>query len=387
MNLSKNEISDFLCQNIMNTANTFFAIFDINGKIINMNLGFAELLKRFNLENEPSKIFQAPTFDFFLSGIQNKENNIKINVTIGNEKDTYLSLISNVMYFPDSFYFYGEYNAFEAYELNKEFILLNNEIHDLNRLIHKKESILQKTLKDLSKSNAELERIDKEKNKYISVILHDLRSPISGVLCVLELLKKSVYNSMSQEEKELFDLTITTCHDIIKMTGKLFDINTIRNGIVKLNKEPADYNILISDIVKFNQIITNQNEISLKYEIEQSLPKLNIDKDKIKEVLNNLISNAIKYSNKGSEIKVKVTLINDGVLTSVYDNGPGIQKNEIEQLFKEFSTTSNKAVTQEKSTGLGLAICKRIIESHNGSINVESEFGKGSNFYFILPIQ
>jgi signal transduction histidine kinase len=113
---------------------------------------------------------------------------------------------------------------------------------------------------------------------------------------------------------------------------------------------------------------------------------LSFDDGKIDQVLNNLIGNAIKYSNPNTTITVKVFIENDHIVTQIIDNGQGIPETEINDIFRPFKRSSVRPTSGESSHGLGLAIVKKIIEGHNGEVGVSSEVGKGSNFYFTLPI-
>jgi signal transduction histidine kinase len=118
----------------------------------------------------------------------------------------------------------------------------------------------------------------------------------------------------------------------------------------------------------------------------EDIPSLSIDQNKIEQVLNNIISNAIKYSNKDKNILISVTKKAEDIIFSVQDQGQGIPPEELSKLFQPFQVTSTKSTDGEKSTGLGLSIIKKIIEFHKGQVWVESEFGVGTTLYFSLPI-
>jgi signal transduction histidine kinase len=147
-----------------------------------------------------------------------------------------------------------------------------------------------------------------------------------------------------------------------------------------------------TDISKFittncilNQVLAIKKNIKIKTEIQPSLPLIMLDENKMVQVLNNLITNAVKFSLPNTEILVKANKSEDKLVISVSDQGQGIPQNEIKNLFKPFERTSVRSTAGEKSTGLGLTITRRIIEGHKGTINVESTVGQGTTFSITIP--
>jgi len=135
-----------------------------------------------------------------------------------------------------------------------------------------------------------------------------------------------------------------------------------------------------------NNFFANEKDISINLGLRDEIPLIDFDRNKIEQVLNNLISNAIKYSYPNTEINIEVEREGDFLLTKVIDQGQGIPEDEQPNIFKAFQKASTKPTAGEKSTGLGLAIAKKIVEGHKGEIWVKSEVGKGSTFYFKLPM-
>ncbi len=150
---------------------------------------------------------------------------------------------------------------------------------------------------------------------------------------------------------------------------------------------PLDYIKFINKYIHLNQILANAKEIKIILETNEKEIILSFDEQYLGEVINNLISNAIKFSHPNSEIIIKITIPGkDKIKTEVIDKGLGIPKEEQYMLFKYFQKTSTKPTAGESSSGLGLAIAKKIINEHNGTIGVISEFEQGSNFFFELPL-
>ena len=134
-----------------------------------------------------------------------------------------------------------------------------------------------------------------------------------------------------------------------------------------------------------NRMLAEKKSIRLDFAAECGLPLFRFDRGKVEQVLNNLISNALNYSPPGTAVTVRAFRLDDSVVVSVCDHGPGIPAEELDKLFKPFSRTSVRSTAGEKSTGLGLAISRKIVDGHGGRIWAESEVGRGSTFSFSLP--
>lgn len=240
--------------------------------------------------------------------------------------------------------------------------------------------------KKLEEANKKLEHLNEEKNKLIGVAAHDLRNPIGNIFSFSELLltilpKKDISSSVEIAEyiKKLSSSTLV-------MLEKLLDISKIESGIIELNLKQQDYIAFVTKYVTLNQMLAKQKNISIRIESDAKELIFPFDEHYLSEVLNNLITNAIKYSHPQSEIVVRISdSNNETVKTEVIDKGEGIKKEEQAGLFRYFQRTSTRPTAGEKSTGLGLAIAKKIVLEHNGTIGLESKRKKGSIFYFELP--
>ncbi|MDD2281683.1 MAG: HAMP domain-containing sensor histidine kinase, partial [Bacteroidales bacterium] len=173
---------------------------------------------------------------------------------------------------------------------------------------------------------------------------------------------------------------------MLSLLNDLLDISKIEAGKLDLKKDEIDYNAFVAQNIRMNELLAKSKGIKIVSDLEVRGLIVSVDEEKINQVLNNLIGNAIKYSYPGSTITVKVFKEINQLVTQVIDNGQGIPEKEIEGLFYPFKQTSVRPTSGETSHGLGLAIVKKIIEGHNGHVGVSSEFGKGSVFSFILPI-
>lgn len=239
----------------------------------------------------------------------------------------------------------------------------------------------------LQQINGNLKSLNDEKNKFIGITAHDLRSPISGIYSFSDLLIEKYNKELSPEVLEIIDIIKKTSSNSLLVLENLLDISKIESGKINLKLKNQDYIPFIKHHISINQLLAKKKDIVINFSTSNEIVFVDFDEQYLSEVVNNLLSNAIKYSNRNTEITVNISLPNSKqLLTEVIDNGIGIPEKEQKDLFKYFQTTSSLPTEGEKSTGLGLAIAKQIITLHKGLIGVKSVQNQGSNFYFQIPI-
>ncbi|MEK8019437.1 MAG: DUF3369 domain-containing protein [Candidatus Parabeggiatoa sp.] len=236
---------------------------------------------------------------------------------------------------------------------------------------------------NLEKANRQNER----KNQFLGMAAHDLRNPIGVIQGYGQLLKYDISDRLDAEQLEYLDGVQTASHFMLRLVNDLLDVAKIESGEWELECLQTDIVSVVTEGISFNRQLANSKQIELVFDYDKNLPQIRVDTSKIQQVMNNLISNAIKYSHVHTTAKVRVTSDENNIIISVKDEGQGIPKNERDKLFKAFSKTSVKSTAGEKSTGLGLLICLQIVEAHGGKIWVDSEVGVGSTFYVSLPIR
>lgn len=274
--------------------------------------------------------------------------------------------------------------AFEKYELITNNRILMSKLKDANVTLEKK---VEERTQELSAANDDLTKLNIEKNKYIGIVAHDLRNPIGTAQQYSQLLISRL--SKYPEEKQLNFLRIIDdrCSFSLNMIENFLDTSKIESGILDLKLSDIDYCEFVQKNIDQNALFAQEKSQEILFSCGCPHTLLNIDKEKIEQVLNNLISNAIKYSHKNKKIWVNIKFKDDMIHTQVKDEGQGIPEEELESVFTAYETTSVKSTNNEKSTGLGLAIVKKIIEAHNGLISVKSTSGIGSEFTFSLPLK
>ncbi|MDR3611264.1 MAG: PAS domain S-box protein, partial [Ignavibacteriaceae bacterium] len=247
-------------------------------------------------------------------------------------------------------------------------------------------SLRKKAEEELNKSTENLIKLNETKDKFISIISHDLRTPFSSILGFTDLLIAD--EELTEEEKKQYIRFIQeSSKSMLALVNSLLDWTRLQTGRIKFEPEKITAGLIIKDSINSLSGNAFQKNIQIKSEIESNVT-VYVDQSLIMQVFNNLISNAIKFTRPGGEIVISGYPSNKARFYefSVSDNGVGIKKEIINELFRVDTKYSSEGTSGEKGTGLGLSLVKEIIEKHGGNIWVESEYGKGTSFKFLLPI-
>ena len=226
-----------------------------------------------------------------------------------------------------------------------------------------------------------LEKSNKDKDRILRVVAHDLRNPISGIAAIAQTLSTNEHEINQQQQ--LIQLIESTSSNSLLLINELLQSNTT-NEI--LNLQNANLNTILKQCVELLQFKAKEKKQTIEISLPNELITANIDVEKTERVFSNLINNAIKFSSLNSVIKVELEKEQNLAVISVEDNGIGIPAEYVEHIFDAFTTLKRKGTEGEKSFGLGLSVCKQIIETHKGKIWAESKEGKGSTFYIQLPL-
>lgn len=245
---------------------------------------------------------------------------------------------------------------------------------------------LKEKYKNVIELNLELQKMNEEKNKFIGIAAHDLRNPIGAIFSFSDLLLTDPnIAKMDFKAIQMLSYIKELSSNSLNLLKNLLDVSTIESGTIELSYKFQDYIDFITKLMYFNLLIAKEKEISIKLETIEKELYFNFDEHYLGEVINNLLTNAIKFSHRNSHIRICISVTDKNkIKTEIIDEGQGIPVSEQAKLFNYFQKTSTQPTDGEQSNGLGLAIVKKIIIEHKGSINVISEVGKGSNFYFEL---
>ena len=273
--------------------------------------------------------------------------------------------------------------AFERYWLVVNNRKLFRELEEANALL---ENRVRERTAELADANRTLAELNAQKDRFLGMASHDLRNPLEVIRGFSELLLDEISSSLNEEHGEWLSSIHTTSCFMLKLVNNLLDVATIESGKFNLELETVDLPSLVEQQVKTNGFIASGHEVQICFTPGTGVPEVSVDREKIRQVLNNLLSNAIKFSHSGSSIDVRLEKREEQIVLSVRDQGVGISAEDMSKLFRPFSKTSKPALTGERNTGLGLVICKSIVEAHGGTIQLESEVGKGSVFSVRLPL-
>jgi signal transduction histidine kinase len=341
-----------------------------DGKIIHYN-SFAEgFIGKENLTNIYDVIIDF-TGGFSLEDMALKKERVKLSVnTVNNDPQTLdFSFIAN----GESVYIFGETDINESGDLQKEMLRLNDDYADLTRELYKK--------------NSELEKLNDLKNQFLGMAAHDLRNPIGNIVSIASLLQEELYTKLNQQEKKFLNVISDLGEFGLNLLNDLLEIAKIESEKRNLEVESSDPNKLIREALKFNEYYAKSQNVKLVFNSPGKVQAVMANAQAFHQILNNLISNAIKYSPENTRVEVGFIPGDKNHSFYVKDEGPGIPEDEQDKLFKPFSKTSLKPRGIEKSTGLGLWIVNMLVRSHAGNIWLESGKGKGTTIFFSIPVQ
>ncbi|MDX1920228.1 MAG: HAMP domain-containing sensor histidine kinase [Candidatus Caenarcaniphilales bacterium] len=265
----------------------------------------------------------------------------------------------------------------------------NKELEGIVHFLSAKEEALQhesSTWKASKVASDQLKRQAEEmaqiKNKLMSMVSHELRTPLSSLLGFTELLLNGDFEP--EQIKEFLSTIYTESVRMKDLLDEFLDMQRLESGRVELKTEPLDFNEVLKYIV--NTFKGYASGVNILVQAPPNIPPMNGDKSKIEQIMKNFVSNAIKYSPNGGDVKIYATYNADEITVCVEDQGLGIPEDSLPRLFQEFYRVERETHINIKGTGLGLSITKQLIEAHGGRIWVESKLGVGSRFYFSIPI-
>ncbi|MGZ4839511.1 MAG: ATP-binding protein [Terriglobales bacterium] len=248
---------------------------------------------------------------------------------------------------------------------------------------------LQRNNQQLAAANAKLRELDKLKSQFLSVATHELRTPLSIILGYNSMLRESLDDRLSDDEKETLRESVGACKRLIRLVNSMLDITQIESGKMRMNYAASDLRRLVSGVIALFQQEARSKDIRLAMEVPSRLPRIVLDAERIEQVLVNLIGNALKFTPAGGSVVVAVRHVAEthSVQVSVRDTGIGIAAEARQEIFDEFAQIHRGVKNRHREgSGLGLAIARRIVEAHQGALEVDSSPGQGSTFFFTLPL-
>lgn len=240
----------------------------------------------------------------------------------------------------------------------------------------------------LQQANEQLELLNQHKDFLLGMVAHDLRNPLSVILGYSHFVQKRLAEVADQKVLRFLSHIQTSAQSMLELVEELLDVTALESGKLTLKLVPANLAEVAANVVEANHELFENKKIRLHQINDSGIEPLRVQVDlaKLEQVLINLLTNAVKYSEPETSVTVRLQRLGGEALLSVEDQGQGIEAEELPTLFKPFGRTSNRPTAGEKSTGLGLAIAHKIIQGHSGRLEVESEPGRGSTFHILLPL-
>lgn len=261
----------------------------------------------------------------------------------------------------------------------------NSQLHEVNRELNLVKGELIVKNEELVRLNEELVLLNTQKNHFLGMAAHDLRNPLGVIQGFSAILLETLAGKIDDESLSMLANINSSTNFMLNLISEYLDVAVIESGKIRLDLIKQDFAAFVKENIRLNEKAASVKHISIVFKCEDSIPKVSFDKNRLEQVLNNLISNAIKFSPSGTTIEVEVKKGENEVILSVADQGVGIPTDQIDKLFGVFGRLVARGTAGEPTTGLGLAIIKRIISEHQGKIWVESQPGKGSKFSVSLP--
>jgi two-component system sensor histidine kinase/response regulator len=232
----------------------------------------------------------------------------------------------------------------------------------------------------------ELRELNSTKNRFLGMAAHDLRNPINGISGFSELLLETEAHELDDQAKQFLQLIHQSSEEMLTIVNDLLDINAIESGKLDIQRQREDLNAIVQGRLQLFDMMARQKNIRLSFFSEVDHDVL-LDRSRIYQVLDNFISNAIKFSFQEGSVEVKLIRAADTIQVEIHDSGPGLSEDDQQKLFKPFSRAAARPTAGEKSSGLGLAITKRIVEAHGGEVGAKNrtDVERGAVFWFSLP--
>jgi len=271
-------------------------------------------------------------------------------------------------------------------ELSKNHATLKHLTEELQKANTQLEIKVRERTKKLEEAINELKALNHIKTQFLANISHELRTPLNSIIGFAEILQDELFGDLNQQQKEYVEIILNSAHDLLQDIEDILDISSIEIGKITIDKQMISLEDIIDSVINIIRPQIKKNKLNLNIKIEDDLPKILADPIRIKQVLANFLSNAIKFTPENGLITVTAFKEGNKVGVSVEDTGIGIKKEDQENIFKEFYQGEGSSKHPSSGVGLGLPLSKKIIDLHNGEIELESEYGKGTNITFYLPI-
>jgi signal transduction histidine kinase len=272
----------------------------------------------------------------------------------------------------------------ELQRQNRDFMAILAELEEKREQLERVNQKLQQSNRELNEANAKLRELAAMREEFLTLTTHDLRSPLTVISGVINFFASGRLGELSPEQKNMVAMMERNAQNLIELINDLLDASKLESGNVKLELRPLNLHHIVNDLRETMEPLAREKDIMMEEDVPIHLPHVFADQPKLRRILVNLLSNALKYTHKGGKVEISAEQIDGAVRVFVTDTGIGIAPEDIARLFDKYEQTRSRATRGEKGTGLGLYIAKQLVELHGSEINVNSEVGKGTTFSFAL---
>ncbi|MDT5269239.1 MAG: hypothetical protein QOH49_1425 [Acidobacteriota bacterium] len=269
---------------------------------------------------------------------------------------------------------------------NRDLVQVLSELEEKREQMERLNTKLEESNRELNQANAQLREVSAMKEEFLALTTHDLRSPLTVISGVINFFTSGRLGDMTAEQKNMVAMMERNTQNLIELVNDLLDASKLESGTMRLDFSTIELRALLDELRHQMQPLAAEKEIALEEGVPGELPPLRADRAKLRRVLVNLISNALKFTPRGGCVSLSAAPEGAQVRVSVTDNGVGIPPEDLRDIFDKYAQARSRATRSEKGTGLGLYITRQLVELHGGHIEVQSEVGKGSTFSFTIPV-
>lgn len=232
-----------------------------------------------------------------------------------------------------------------------------------------------------------MQRMDLLKDQFLGIISHELRTPINAIMGFGSILDDEVAGPLTETQHQYLGKMLNGATALLSLVNDLLDMTRMKAGKFQISRQCMSLPTVVNEVVANLRPLAEQKRQTLEFQVPADLPPVLADEQRVTQILVNLVNNAIKFTPAEGRITVRAALEGASVRCEVVDNGPGIAPKDVSRLFKEFGQLDMSGTRTSGGTGLGLSISKALVEAHGGTIGVDTELGKGSTFWFTLPLE
>ena len=256
---------------------------------------------------------------------------------------------------------------------------------DLERKVKERTQELEVVNQKLQESNLGLQRASSLKSEFLANMSHELRTPLNAVIGFSELLLDTGSGTLTKDQKDYAADILSSGRHLLELINEILDLSKIDAGKMKLGLEEFEIGPVLDEAMALLRVEVGRKQIEFVSELEDRALEVRADRGKVKQIMNNLLSNAVKFSHPCGRVTLRTRCLKDRLAVSVIDSGIGIKEEDQDRIFQAFTQVDGSYARRYQGTGLGLALVKKFVEMHGGSVTLKSRFGEGSDFTFTVP--